>query len=81
MRSKTRVAVLLAGLLAGAGAARGQNVGGSIQGTVRDVGGDVLTGVQVVVRNVGTGATQERMTDGTGHFLVPLLPPHHKSVR
>ncbi|PYQ12219.1 MAG: hypothetical protein DMF80_18945 [Acidobacteria bacterium] len=75
MPSKARVVVFVAAVLAGAGAARAQNVGGSIQGTVKDAGGDVLPGAQVVVRNVGTGAVQERIADGGGHFLVPLLPP------
>src|SRR5260370_27382365 len=80
MLREARIVGCLAALLGWAGAAGAQNVGGSIQGTVKDAGGDVLPGVQVVVRNLGTGAVQERTTDGTGHFLVPLLPPGEYEV-
>jgi outer membrane receptor protein involved in Fe transport len=52
-----------------------QVVGGSMQGTVRDAQGAVLPGATVLIRNVGTGASYEQVTDHAGHFQVPVLPP------
>ncbi len=52
-----------------------QVVGGGIQGTVKDAQGAVLPGATVVIRNVGTGASYERVTDHAGHYQVPILPP------
>jgi outer membrane receptor protein involved in Fe transport len=58
-----------------------QAVGGGIQGVVRDVQGAVLPGAQVVVRNVGTGATWEQTTDASGHFQISALPPGEYEVQ
>src|SRR5688572_17808055 len=58
-----------------------QAVGGGIQGVVRDVQGAVLPGAQVVVHNVGTGATWEQTTDASGHFQIPALPPGEYEVQ
>src|SRR5262249_19517235 len=56
-------------------AAHAQTVGGSIQGTVTDASGAPTPGATVIVRNVGTGDTRELMTDDTGRYHAPLLPP------
>ena len=68
-------------LIAVASSAFAQAVGGGIQGVVRDVQGAVLPGANVVVRNVGTGATWEQTTDASGHFQIPALPPGEYEVQ
>lgn len=78
--SRAKLSLLLTGLLCAAWPASAQNVAGSIQGTVKDAGGAVLAGSQVVVRNAGTGATWERTADSTGRYQVPLLPPGEYEV-
>lgn len=55
--------------------ASAQLVGGAIQGTVKDAQGAVLPGASVVVRNTGTGALFEQVTDHTGHYQVLALAP------
>ena len=80
MLGRARLSLGLAWGLFGAGVVWAQSVGGSIQGTVRDPGGAVLAGVQVVVRSVGTGSVHERATDPGGRYLVPLLPPGEYEV-
>jgi outer membrane receptor protein involved in Fe transport len=70
---------LLAGLailLALPVAARAQSLaaGGAIQGTVTDESGGVLPGVNVTIRNTGTGVVRETTTDAAGVYRAPLLP-------
>src|SRR5262245_16715639 len=67
-------------LLSVATASSAQLVGGAIQGTVKDSQGAVLPGASVVVRNVGTGATNEQTTDPTGHYQVLALAPGEYEV-
>src|SRR6266540_647956 len=71
---------VLAGLSVWPARAAAQNVSATIHGTVTDDGGAVLPGVQVTVRNVGTGAVHERVTDGGGSYALPLLPPGEYEV-
>ena len=52
-----------------------QTVGGSLQGFVTDSSGAALPRAQVLVLNVGTGATRELTTDEGGRYRVPILPP------
>ena len=51
----------------------GQTVGASIQGTISDKSGAVLPGAQIIVKNSGTGTTNEMLTNERGRYLVPLL--------
>ena len=78
--SRTKLSLLLAGLICAAATAGAQNVAGRIQGTVKDAGGAVLAGSQVLVKNVATGATWERTADGAGRYQFPLLPPGEYEV-
>jgi outer membrane receptor protein involved in Fe transport len=66
----------LAILLALPLAARAQSLaaGGAIQGTVTDESGGVLPGVNVTIRNTGTGVVRETQTDAAGVYRAPLLP-------
>src|SRR5258705_13516570 len=52
-----------------------QTVGGSLQGFVTDATGAALPRAQVLVLNVGTGATRELTTDAGGSYPIPTLPP------
>ena len=67
------VAVLLA-LLVGVGAAVAQDITGTITGTVKDQSGGAIPGMTVVVKNVGTNATWEVVTDASGVYVAPQLP-------
>lgn len=53
--------------------ANGQAVTGSISGTVTDPSGAVIAGANVVVKDVGTGATQTTVTNNQGRFNMPDL--------
>ena len=48
---------------------------GTIVGTVADPSEAVIPKAQITVRNQGTNATREVLTDDDGDFSVPLLPP------
>ncbi|MBI4474901.1 MAG: TonB-dependent receptor [Acidobacteria bacterium] len=61
--------------------AYGQTVGASLQGTVTDPSSAVLPGAQVTLKNVGTGAINEMLTDERGRYLIPLLQPGEYEVQ
>jgi len=46
----------------------------SFSGTVADNAGALISGASVRVTSEGTGLTREAKTDGSGHYLIPLLP-------
>jgi len=48
---------------------------GTIVGTVADPSEAVIPKAQITVRNQGTNATREVLTNDDGDFSVPLLPP------
>jgi hypothetical protein len=48
---------------------------GQLSGTVSDESGAVLPGVTVTATNQGTSATRTDVSDATGYFSMPLLPP------
>ncbi len=47
---------------------------GSLSGTVTDKAGAVVAGAKVTVSSQGTGVVRQSTSDGSGHYLVPLLP-------
>jgi hypothetical protein len=47
----------------------------SLTGTVTDETGAVIPGADVVVKNDATGTTFTAVTDGTGSFTIPAIPP------
>src|SRR5882762_8099005 len=47
---------------------------GTLSGTVTDKAGAVVPNAKVTVSSQGTGVVRESITDGSGHYLVPLLP-------
>lgn len=58
--------------------AYGQGIAGtssSLAGLVVDTSGGVIPGVDVVIRNNATALETRTVTDGSGRFSVPALPP------
>ncbi|MBV9342005.1 MAG: carboxypeptidase regulatory-like domain-containing protein, partial [Acidobacteria bacterium] len=54
---------------------------GSFSGTVTDKTGSVISGARVTITSQGTGLTRQVTTDGSGHYLVPLLPVSNYTLR
>src|SRR6202158_2894616 len=54
---------------------------GSFSGTVSDKTGSVVAGATVKITSQGTGITREVKTDGSGHYLAPLLPVSIYTIR
>jgi Carboxypeptidase regulatory-like domain len=54
---------------------------GSFSGTVSDKTGSVISGARVTITSEGTGLTRQVTTDGSGHYLVPLLPVANYTLR
>ena len=54
---------------------------GSFSGTVSDKTGSVISGATVRATAQGTGISRESKTDGTGHYLMPLLPIGDYTIR
>src|SRR6266487_720673 len=48
---------------------------GRIVGTVVDEKGGAIPGAEVTVANKATGETRNVVSDDSGHYIVPLLPP------
>src|SRR6266446_1883725 len=78
MRSWVSVCVLFALL---AGISYGQTAGASVQGIINDATGAVLPGAKVTVKNSGTGATVEFVSDERGRYLAPLLQPGEYEIQ
>ena len=51
-----------------------------LSGVVRDSSGAVIPGVTITTRNVDTGLTRVAVTESTGEYRVPSLPPGRYSV-
>src|SRR5271165_2461640 len=54
---------------------------GSFSGNVTDKTGSVIAGATVTITSQGTGLTREVKTDGSGHYLAPLLPVSFYTIR
>ncbi len=61
--------------------AQAQSSTADLIGVVKDSSGGVLPGVDVTVRNVNTGFTRTSITNDTGSYRVPLLPPGEYEVQ
>jgi len=58
----------------------GQSTSGSIGGTIEDVTQAILPGVKVTATNVSTGIASTRLTNETGAYTFPNLPPGQYKV-
>src|ERR1700681_3881860 len=74
------VAALIVGVLCCAQMAQGQATG-SFLGGVTDKSGSAVSGARVTITSQETGLNREAKTDGSGHYLVPLLPVAHYTIR
>ena len=76
MRYRNIVIILtVAALVGSATELRGQTLDrGEITGLVRDESGGVLEGVNVTLREVGTGLERSAVTGNGGRFTAVLLP-------
>ena len=77
MYTCTRAVAVFALLLTGFGGLSvfGQTTTGRITGSVSDATGAMIPGVEVVIRNPGTGLTRTVITNETGTYMVAALPP------
>jgi hypothetical protein len=66
--------VAILGALSWANLASGQVVGGSVSGTVQDESGSPIPGVQIIVRDVETGAQRTLVSDDAGRYSTPSVP-------
>ena len=53
----------------------GQRITGSIEGRISDASGAVLPGVEVTVTNDATGLVRTFLSNETGRYNFPVLPP------
>ena len=58
-----------------------QAINGRIQGDVTDSAGAAVTGAQVEAQATETGTSRDSVTDKSGHFEFPSLPPGHYTVK
>lgn len=56
------------------------NTTGYISGVSRADNGNILTGVTVTIKNTDTGLTRSKVSDASGEFRFPLLPPGKYTV-
>jgi hypothetical protein len=80
MRRVLALVSILGGLLAIPGAAQAQEITGTITGLVIDSTGAIVPGAAVKVRNMETNLTLRPITDATGIYVAPLLPPGRYEV-
>ena len=73
--SHLRIASALVVLLLSSMYAMGQTTAGTILGTVAEQSGAVITNTQVVLTNIGTGATVDTKTNGSGFYQFVNVPP------
>src|SRR5215471_14974382 len=66
--------MFFAGLVAPS-CANGQVAGGTISGTISDSTGRVISGAEVLIKNVATGVTRNATTNTDGLYTAPNLLP------
>src|SRR5262245_3395643 len=67
--------VIALGLAASPAFAQARSSSADITGVVRDPGRAVVRGATVKATNIATGLTRSAMSDTTGAYRIPLLPP------
>jgi carboxypeptidase family protein/TonB-dependent receptor-like protein len=78
MRILIRSVVVVLALLGCSGAVFAQNA--QISGTLKDQSGGVLPGVTVTAKNLATGLTRSAVSEPSGDYRVPALPPGTYSI-
>jgi hypothetical protein len=72
MRNSTVAVLLVASALH---SARGQIISGTMLGTATDASGSVVANAKITVTNESTGVVRSTITDASGGFVLPQLPP------
>jgi len=80
LRRKTLLLALVCSVFSLSSLVYGQ-ANGSLSGTVADKTGSVISGASVKITSQGTGQTREATTDGSGHYIAPLLPVAIYTIR
>ncbi|HZT34054.1 MAG TPA: TonB-dependent receptor [Bryobacteraceae bacterium] len=62
------------------GTARSQIVSGTIVGTTADATGAVVAGARITAANESTGVARSTMTDSSGGYVFPQLPPGNYKI-
>jgi outer membrane receptor protein involved in Fe transport len=75
-----KLIVVIVAALACAVAAPAYAQNAQISGVVKDSSGSVIPGATVTARNVATGLARVGVTDATGEYRLPSLPPGNYSV-
>jgi len=75
MQAALSLAMILIALLFMAPRLHAQTVSGTLTGTITDPSGASVPDVAVKVKNADTGLTREGITNSTGFFSIPALPP------
>lgn len=75
-----RILMLLILCLSLVAIARAQSTTATLSGTVEDANGAVVPGAHVTVTNPATGLERKAVTNGSGSFALPLLPPSSYTV-
>ncbi len=73
------VVVMVLGMAAVSG--QSQSSTADLVGVVKDDSGAVLPGTGIVARNVATGFSRSAVSDDSGGYRIPLLPPGEYEVR
>ncbi|HSC26627.1 MAG TPA: carboxypeptidase-like regulatory domain-containing protein [Vicinamibacterales bacterium] len=81
LRSSVRAGLCAALLLGATTLAWGQAGTGSLTGTVRDSQRAVLPGATVTATNTSTGAVRTTVSNATGIYNIPGLPPGNYTVK
>jgi len=68
-------AIVVAASIIGGSHASAQSTTGSFQGTVTDQSGAALPGVTITIVNTQTNLTRTTVTNTSGNYDAPLLPP------
>ena len=69
------LATVLTALLYMQAPLRAQTESGTVTGTVADSAGAVVPGASVTVMNTATGEIRKTVSNGSGVFSIPALPP------
>ena len=79
--SRTAVALTMAAALCFAARLDAQVTTGTFRGRITNTEGEPVVNAQVTVRNPSTGVERGTLTDASGRYLLPLIPPGAYTLR
>jgi hypothetical protein len=80
LRAGLSLAVALCALLLAAVPLHAQTASGTVTGTITDASGAIIPNVAVKVTKTDTGQIRSSVTNATGFFSIPALPPGPYSI-